>query len=149
MHQKDQEDYVQAVLSLYRRLPDTARRPRPADRQLAAELCRRGLRLDVLEVALRLATARRQARPKDADPLPPIRSLHYFLPVIEELPKSSPPDGYLDYLREAVPDKTTTTPTAMPPNKPRQSCRGTRSRKPTQLQLAFEPGAGPENDVTS
>ena len=73
MHQENQKDYVQAVLRLYRRLPGTPARPRQADRHLAAKLHRRGVTLDVVEVALRLATARRNARPADADPLPPVR----------------------------------------------------------------------------
>jgi hypothetical protein len=117
--------YVQAVLALYRRLSGTATRPRLADRQLAAELHRRGIPLDVIEIALRLAAARRFARPADALPLPAVRSLHYFLPVIDELPPGPPPEGYLDYLRDLVPDNTVTTP---PP--PRPSSRRTR-----QLQL--------------
>jgi len=99
----DPEVYVQAVLDLYQRLPGTATRPRPADRRLAAELHRRGTRLDVVEIALRLAIARRMARPPDAPPLPPVRSLHYFLPVIAELPSGPPPQGYLEYLRDLLP----------------------------------------------
>jgi hypothetical protein len=38
-------------------------------------------------------------RPADAPPLPPIRSLAYFQPVITELQRQPLPDGYLDYLR--------------------------------------------------
>lgn len=149
MHQEDQEAYVQAVLSLYRRLPDTALRPRPADRRLAAELYRRGVRLDVLEVALRLAAGRRLARPRDAEPLPPIRSLHYFLPVIDELPQAPPPDGYLEYLRETVPDRMTTTPTARPSTvRPTHRPRA-RPQTSAQLRLPFETGAGPKHDVSS
>jgi hypothetical protein len=35
----------------------------------------------------------------DTPPLPPIRSLAYFQPVIAELQQQSLPNGYLDYLR--------------------------------------------------
>jgi hypothetical protein len=142
---QDKQAYVQEVLSLYRRLPGTRSRPRPADRRLAEKLYHRGVRLDVIEVAMRLALGRRNARPPDADPLPPIRSLHYFLPVIDELPPGPPPKGYLDYLRDTVPDKLTATPTITPPNKRRSdrpSCR-------TSLQLPLPLGAGPRNDVSS
>jgi hypothetical protein len=142
----DRQAYVQAVLSLYRRLPGTTTRPRPADRKLAAELYRRRLPLDIVETALRLAAARRLVRPPDAEPLPPIRSLHYFLPVIDELPPGPPPDGYLDYLREKAPDKPATAPITPPPTSgrsPRQS-----PRRPLQLRLPFEPGARQENDVS-
>lgn len=103
MSSLDPEGYVQAVLDLYQRLPGTATRPRPADRRLAVELHRREIRLDVVEIALRLAIARRMARAPDAPPLPPIRSLHYFLPVIAELPSGPPPQGYLEYLRDLLP----------------------------------------------
>ena len=147
MHQENQEDYVQEVLRLYRRLPGTPARPRRADRQLAAELHRRGIPLGVVEVALRLATARRNARPTDADPLPPVRSLHYFLPVIDELPPGPPPDGYLDYLRDVVPDKQPATRPVTPSNARRPTCP--RRRTSRQLRLPLDVGAGPRNDVSS
>ena len=75
MPQEDQQDYVQAVLRLYRRLHGTGVQPRPADRQLAAELHRRGVPLDVVEIALRLgygATPRQTAQRGSATarPLP-------------------------------------------------------------------------------
>ena len=38
-------------------------------------------------------------RPGDVPPLPPIRSLAYFQPVIDELLAHPAPDTYLDYLR--------------------------------------------------
>ena len=38
-------------------------------------------------------------RPADLPPLPPIRSLAYFQPVIEELLVHPMPDNYLEYLR--------------------------------------------------
>ena len=147
MSQEERQAYVQAVLSLYRRLPDTPARPRPADRQLAGELFRRGVRLDVLEVALRLATGRRQARPSDAYPLPPIRSLYYFLPVLDELPPGPPPEGYLEYLRRTVPDETTADTVITPPDPPRSD--RTSARTPSQLALPLNLGACPEKDVFS
>lgn len=48
-------------------------------------------------VAFRVALSRRRMRPDHATPLPPIRSLHYFLPVVEEA--LSLPTHYLDYVR--------------------------------------------------
>jgi hypothetical protein len=92
--------YVEAILASYRRLSDVVTRPRPQDRQLAVTLYQRGVPLSLVETALALATARRRARPADAMPLSPVRSLHYFLPVIEELLAQPPGDGYLEYLRE-------------------------------------------------
>jgi len=145
--QENQKAYVQKVLRLYRRLPGTPARPRRADRQLAAELHRRGIPIDVVEVALRLATARRNARAPDADPLPPVRSLHYFLPLIVEMPQAEPPEGYLDYLRTIVPDKKPATNPVTPPNA-RRSAR-THRCTPHQLLLPLELGAGPKSDASS
>ena len=54
----------------------------------------------LVEAAFLLATARRQ-RHRTAR-LPPIRSLHYFLPIIEEVLRTAPDPGYADYLRRAT-----------------------------------------------
>ena len=55
--------------------------------------------LVLVESALLLAILRRLSRLSELPPLPKIRSLAYFLPVITELQQLSLPDGYLDYLR--------------------------------------------------
>jgi hypothetical protein len=52
-----------------------------------------------VESALLLASLRRMVRPSDLPPLPKIRSLAYFQPVITELQQQPLPEGYLDYLR--------------------------------------------------
>ena len=52
-----------------------------------------------VESALLLASLRRLVRPTNVPPLPPIRSLAHFLPVIEELLAHPVPDNYLEYLR--------------------------------------------------
>jgi hypothetical protein len=56
----------------------------------------------VVEAAIILATARRVLRPPDYPPLAPIRSLHYFLPVIDEITAAPLPPDYLNYLREKL-----------------------------------------------
>ena len=53
----------------------------------------------MVETALLLACLRRMARPSDVPPLPRIRSLAYFQPVIDELLEHPAPGGYLEYLR--------------------------------------------------
>lgn len=100
-------DYLRVVLTLYCGLPHTAaRRPSPSDRWLAAHLFDQGVTLDTVEAAFLLAIARRRGRAPDLPPLPPIRSLAYFLPVVEEL-RLNPPDlGYLTYLRARVASAT-------------------------------------------
>lgn len=55
--------------------------------------------MDLVESAFLLGSLRRLLRPPHAPPLPPIRSLAYFHPVIEELLHTPIPDSYLDYLR--------------------------------------------------
>jgi hypothetical protein len=91
--------YIAAVLTLYADLPDTPLRPSPTDQLLARKLHQQAVLLSLVESALLLGTLRRIARPAELPPLPRIRSLAYFLPVIAELQQQPLPDGYLDYLR--------------------------------------------------
>ena len=69
----DAADYMTTVLNLYLGLPETP-----------------------------LRTLRRLLRPQDLPPLSPVRSLAYFLPVIEELLANPAPDSYLEYLRSKL-----------------------------------------------
>ena len=96
------ELYVQRVIDAYLHLPDTPRRARPHDHLLAAQLHQRGVPEAIVQAAFHLATLRRIHRPPGATPLTPIRSLHYFLPVIEELLQCPPSPSYLRYLRERL-----------------------------------------------
>ena len=91
--------YVAAVLTLYVELPDTPLRASVPDQRLARLWFDRGIPLEVVETALLLACLRRTVRPTDVPPLPRIRSLAYFQPVIEELRQHPAPSGYLQYLR--------------------------------------------------
>ena len=72
---------------------------RRADRLLASRLYQRGLSVKVIENAVVLAATRRLMRPADVPPLATIRSLAYFLPVIEEVLKLRVSPDYFDYLR--------------------------------------------------
>jgi hypothetical protein len=98
----DQETYRQRVIALYLRLPDTPRRLSRFDLRLLDQLWQRHIPLTVIESAFLLASLRRAARRPDAMPLGPIRSLHYFVPVIEELLANPIPESYLAYLRSKV-----------------------------------------------
>ena len=98
----DRRDYFNAVLTLYLELPETPLRAGPHDRERACELRRRQVPFSVVESALLLGSLRRLGRPQDSPPLAPIRSLAYFIPVIEELLVTPLPDGYLQYLRDKV-----------------------------------------------
>ena len=80
-----QEEYVRQVLEAYRKTPGTMGTVRRADRLLAAQLYERGISVSVIENAFVLAATRRLVRPADASPLGTVRSMAYFLPVIEEV----------------------------------------------------------------
>jgi len=91
--------YVATLIMLYIDLPDTPLRPGPQDQSTARRLYQQGVPLSLAEGALLLASLRRLIRDCGRPPLPPIRSLAYFQPVITELQLQPLPDGYLDYLR--------------------------------------------------
>lgn len=96
----DRNLYLRRLLELYCGLPHTAaRRPSPYDRQLAVQLFDRGVSLDLIESAFHLAIARRSCRDPQAPPLPPIRSLAYFLPLLDEILLQPLHPTYLAYLR--------------------------------------------------
>jgi hypothetical protein len=97
-----QEGYIRQVLEAYRKTPGTMGTVRRADRLLAAQLYQRGLSVKVIENALVLAATRRLLRPADAPPLGPIRSLAYFLPVIEEVRELRVSPDYFQYLRRKL-----------------------------------------------
>ena len=99
---RGQEEYIRQVLEAYRKTPGTMGTVRRADRILAAQLYQRGLSVKVIENALVLAAARRLIRPPDAPPLGTIRSLAYFLPVIEEVLELRVSPDYFDYLRHKL-----------------------------------------------
>jgi hypothetical protein len=95
----DRASYTQRLLKRYCGLPDTAaRRPSPYDRNLANQFFERGIGLDTIEAAFLLTIARRSQREPNAPPLPAIRSLAYFLPILEEVLCQKPDSAYLAYL---------------------------------------------------
>jgi hypothetical protein len=97
-----QEEYVRQVLEAYRKTPGTMGTVRRADRLLAAQLHQRGLSVKVIENALVLAATRRLIRSSDAPALGSIRSLAYFLPVIEEVREMRVSPDYFEYLRHKL-----------------------------------------------
>jgi hypothetical protein len=98
----DLETYRQTLLELYLRLPDAPHRLSRSDLRLARQLWQRQIPLGLVETAFLLASARRANRRPDAMPLGPIRSLHYFVPVVEELLAQPIPESYVAYLRSKV-----------------------------------------------
>lgn len=86
--------YVQAVLDLYRTVPGVLGRVRRADRDLADRLFHNRVPLYAVRNAFIVAAARRIRNNAFATPLPPVRSLHYFLPVLRDVIERPP--GYRD-----------------------------------------------------
>ncbi len=91
----DRRCYVQRVVELYAATPTTLGHVRTADRRFADRLYDRGIPLELVRSALIFAAVRRLFRPYDVPKLPLVRSLHYFLPVIEELLADPLPAGYV------------------------------------------------------
>lgn len=97
-----QEQYIHQVLEAYRKTPGTTGTIRRPDRLLAAQLFQRGVTVSVIENAFVLATTRRLVRRPDAQPLGTIRSLAYFLPIIEEVQELRVSPDYFQYLRHKL-----------------------------------------------
>jgi hypothetical protein len=96
---EQQTEYVRQILQWYCRCPETVHQVRPLDRKLAVQLYHRQVPLAVVEAAILLATARRTFRWPDAPTLSPVRSLFYFVPVIEEILRQPLDAEYVRYLR--------------------------------------------------
>jgi hypothetical protein len=96
------EDYVRKVLEAYRNTPGTCGNLRRPDRMLAVQLYQRGVPLSIVENALVLAAVRRLIRPADAPPLTTVRSMAYFLPVIEEVLETEVGEAYFQYARQKL-----------------------------------------------
>ena len=94
--------YVREVLRLYRATPTVHGHVRRADRLFAAALFDRGVPLFVIDSAFLVAAARRVLNNAYATDPPPIRSLHYFAAIIDEM--LDRPLGFrdLDHLRNRL-----------------------------------------------
>jgi hypothetical protein len=97
--ESDSAAYVAAVVMAYVELPETPLSASLQDQRQARRLHDRGIPLRIVESALLLGSLGRLIRPADLPSLPPIRSLAYFQPVIDELLVHPMPENYLDYLR--------------------------------------------------
>jgi hypothetical protein len=115
--QRERQRYAEDVLARYRQTPGTLGHVRPEDRRLARWLWGRNVPLAVVEAAFILAAARRTFRPLNASPLDPIRSLHYFLGLIEELTQGRVDPSYLEHLRHKLQSRAA-SPTSPPPHEP-------------------------------
>ena len=97
-----QAAYIRAVRTFYLQLPNTHHSFSRSDRSLASTLYQRGIPCDVVRSALLLAIARRVCRDPSAPSLPPVRSLHYFIPAIDEILRQPLPKSYVQYLEYKI-----------------------------------------------
>ena len=95
-----EREYVRAVLDYYLWLPSTACATSRHDRSCARALFRQGVPLSLVKAAMALAVTRRLFRA--GDPLPRIRALHFFRPVIEELIEEPCDPDYIGYLEHKL-----------------------------------------------
>lgn len=98
------QDYVRTVLDTYVSLPGAPLHPRRDDRFLVEKLYRQNVPLSVLDYALVLGCARRELQEHD-EPLQPIRSLRYFIPVVEEVRYQPIDAGYVRYLKSKLSER--------------------------------------------
>jgi len=98
----DRVEFIQRVLTAYCQTPGTTGTIRRPDRLVAAQLYARGVPLPSVENALVLAASRRLLRPTQAPPLGTIRSLAYFLPVVDEVLALNLSQDYFRYLRSKI-----------------------------------------------
>jgi len=95
-------DYVRIILAAYCRTPGTTGRVHRADRLLAVQLYQRGIPLAAVENALLLGAARRLFRNPGSAPLLTIRSLNFFMPILEEVLTSTVSPDYFRYLKAKI-----------------------------------------------
>jgi hypothetical protein len=95
---RTRQAYVDNVVRNYLRLPGTPRRASRRDRRLAASLHDRGIPLRVVWAALVIAAVRWAIRSPQQRKLDTIRTLYYYLPVIDEILASPPEPDYIEYL---------------------------------------------------
>lgn len=103
----DQREYVRRLLEAYRATPGTCGVVRRPDRLVAEQLHERGVPLTAIGNALALAALRRLVRPDVAMPLPVVRSLAYFLPVINEVLAADVNPDYYQHVRNKLHHLTT------------------------------------------
>jgi hypothetical protein len=98
----ERREYIARLLEAYRTTPGTCGAVRRQDRMIAAQWHERGVSIEAVENALVLAAARRLVRPAGAPPLPIVRSLAYFAPVLEEVLAMNVSPSYFHHIRNRL-----------------------------------------------
>jgi hypothetical protein len=101
-NQQDCRSFINAVVAMYTALPDTPARARPLDRRLAETWHCRQLSLQTIESAFLLGQLRRLGRPLDYPKLQPIRSMYYFVPLLEEVLQQPLAADFVEYAKMKI-----------------------------------------------
>src|SRR5256886_10632878 len=96
------KEFIGTVGGVYAKSPGTGGTIGRRAGVLAPKPSQRGVSVSVIKTAFVLAAARRLMRPADALPLGTIRSLAYFLPVIEEVLGLRVSPEYFQHLRRKL-----------------------------------------------
>ena len=92
------DEYLQQVITHYLEAPDTPTKARRNDWAVAATFYQRGILLQDIAHAIRLASLRRYTREPGVPPLEPICSLAYFRRVVETVQREQHEEGYMGYI---------------------------------------------------
>lgn len=101
-HALDRRIYVERVIESFCKTPTCSGRARREDWRLAHQLYDQQTPLALVQAAFSLAAMRRLYRSFEATPLGPIRSLHYFLPILEEIRGQAIDPAYFAYVEWKV-----------------------------------------------
>jgi hypothetical protein len=93
----DQASFAAQVICLYLDDPDTPHMPTPADWDIAKGLAERGISLETIRLAFRLAFIRRRNSASET-PLPPVKSLAYYRAVALNLTPEEQHPVYVEYV---------------------------------------------------
>jgi hypothetical protein len=94
--------YVNAVVTNYVRLPGTPLHASRGDRQFAGILYDRRVPLRAVYAGFVLAVARRELRSPAMPRFPAIRTLRFFLGVVDEILETRPDNAYIEYLAAKI-----------------------------------------------
>jgi hypothetical protein len=98
----EQKAYVESVRICFLSLGCGSGKFGVTDAADARDLQQRGIPLVVIEEAMLVGACRKYSSWFEGKALEPIRSLHYFDPLIAEIQKEPLPSGYPVYLREKI-----------------------------------------------
>ena len=95
----NKKQYIEEVIRLYTRAPDTPKKARSRDWAIATTLFNNKIPIETVAHAIRIATLRRTIRDQDElGPLDKIHSLAYFRTVIQQMLQDELHPGYVEYI---------------------------------------------------